>query len=79
MPAGGQLARRGGEERGMKTIGYVDKCDGNQRLHEYIHANTRQKRHDRITAALTELRTMGNIKIYLIDGRHYRLLLTKGM
>lgn len=70
----------------MKTIAYIDKADGNKVLrcfklddHKYHLDNLfMQKRLDRIKEALSELKGMGNIKIYLIDGNKSRLLTTRG-
>ena len=60
----------------MKTIAYIDKCDGNKTLKGFKindsqnHLNNlfSQKRLDRIKEALKELKGMGNIAVYLIKG-----------
>jgi len=60
----------------MKTIGFQDIAGGS--IHCYFNrANPDQKRHDRIKEALNDLRHVGRIRVYLIDGKKIRKLFTK--
>lgn len=74
----------------MKTLGYRDRMDPSGRV--YIYAGDarptqkqqgmfldkfNQTRHERIQAALTELRHVGNINIVYIRGRKYRRILER--
>jgi hypothetical protein len=74
----------------MKTIGYIDRGDGNKKLYEFV-GNPQltvgqshdlflmQKRVERIRNALNDLRGVGNIAVYLIDGKKARKLFVKGL
>ena len=66
----------------MKTIGYMDLAEG-RTIHLF---NTdrpwgswlfMKKKNERIENAFKDLRHMGNIAVYLIKGRKYRLLYKK--
>ncbi|MFA5559217.1 MAG: hypothetical protein WDA59_07180 [Methanofastidiosum sp.] len=61
----------------MKTIGYRDLADGSRRIKIFYNRNKQQTRQERIMAALEELKGVGNIAIYLINGNKYRRILTK--
>jgi len=71
----------------MKTIGYIDRCDGNKILKVYNpeEKNThfkslfRLKKIDRILQGLEKLRHTGNINIYLVNNTKKRLILSKGI
>ena len=62
----------------MKTIGFKDNAGGTINCY-FNQSLPTQKRVDRITEALNELRHTGNITVYLIDGRKVRKLFRKGM
>lgn len=65
----------------MKTIGIIDRCDGN-RIMKYYGASYGEKRLDRIIAALESLKHMGNIEVYYIsggNGNKKRLIKVKGL
>ena len=57
----------------MKTIAFRDNLGG--KLHGYFKEG--QTRHERIKEALKELKHVGNITIYLVDGNKTRKLLRK--
>jgi len=61
----------------LKTIGYRDLADGSRRIKIFYNRNKQQTRQERIMAALEELKGVGNIAIYLINGNKYRRILTK--
>lgn len=61
----------------MKSIGYKDKQTGQTgTIHCYFKHG--QTRNERIMAALKELKYVGNIVVYLINGNKKRVLFTKG-
>lgn len=66
----------------MKTIAYMDRTE-NKTLHYYFENPdtplffNRQKRLERINKALKELKHMGYIKVFLIDGNKTRFLFAK--
>ena len=65
----------------MKSIGIMDKVEGKIRIYHSTDKTSlfRQKRHERIAEAMEDIRYMGNINIYLINGNKYRLIQSKGM
>lgn len=71
----------------MKTIGIIDRADGNHRMKAYIPqsesvGNTiymlSQKRIDRIYDALNEIKHTANIDVYLINGNKQRKIFSRG-
>jgi hypothetical protein len=66
----------------MKTIGYIDKCDGNKTVRGYVKKEERslfqQKRGERIQEALKELKHLGNCHIVMIKGNKTRILFSRG-
>ena len=71
----------------MKTIGYIDRCNGNKTLNIFKADNNQkhfdtlfnQKKYSRVFEALQDLKRVGNIKVYLINGNKKRLLFEKGI
>lgn len=64
----------------MKTLGYVDRGDGNRRLKVFSVTYDRPMKYtqwDRIKDAWEEIRGLGNIDIYYIRGSHYRKIATR--
>ena len=67
----------------MKTIGYQDLMDFSGRIYLYnpkdknTNLFNNQNHHVRITEGLNDLKSMGNIIIYLIKGRKYRKIFRK--
>ena len=59
----------------MKSIGYIDINDGNKTLNVFTKQDV--KRIDRIMTAIHELKPVGNIAVYLINGRKIRRLFIK--
>jgi len=56
----------------MKTIGIRDRADMTGRIKIY---NVEGINHvDRIKQALTDIRGLGNVRIFLIQGRKYRMI-----
>lgn len=66
----------------MKTIGYLDRVERST-IHGFCKQNElpmfRQKRVARMVEALSELKSVANIDIYLIDGNKSRKLTTHRM
>jgi len=60
----------------MKTIAYQDIQGGG--IYLYKGKDPKQKRHDRISEGLKELKHTGRIKVFLIDGNKTRKLFSKG-
>jgi trehalose-6-phosphatase len=60
----------------MKTIGFRDIAGGSIHLYK-DKTNDQQPRHERIQAALQDLKHTGNIIVYLINGRKHRRLFIK--
>lgn len=66
----------------MKTIGYIDKGDGQGLLrcfklndcNKHLDSLFMQKRINRVIEALKELRHMGNIEVYFINSNKRRFL-----
>ena len=56
----------------MKSIGYMDIVEG--KTIRVFNPKQNINRHERIRMALDELKGMGNIIIYLINGNKYRKL-----
>lgn len=66
----------------MKTIGIIDRADGNRIIKAYIPKNesvVSQKRIDRIYSALNEIRHTANIDVYLINGSKQRKIFSRGL
>jgi len=62
----------------MKTIGYMDLVEKKIREYnpkDFFHLC--QTRHDRIKEGLRELKHMGNIAVFLINGNKTRYLFRK--
>lgn len=60
----------------MKTIGIKDIAGG--MIHGYFDkSNPKQTRHERIKAALEDIKHTGRIHVYLIDGKKVRKLFSK--
>lgn len=73
----------------MTTIGYIDNADGNRvlkgfKMDSFCRGGQTvemfaQKRTARIQEAFRELRHVGNITVYLINGSKKRKLFRRGM
>lgn len=67
----------------MMTIGYIDRCDGNQKLKAftvtYAPNEVKYTRWDRVREAFAEIEGLGNVNIYLIKGRKVRQISQRGM
>ena len=68
----------------MKTIGYLDRVEG-KTIKAFNSPNDSKnklnifnfKRINRIQEAFKELKNMGNIEVYLLQGNKQRLLFTR--
>jgi hypothetical protein len=63
----------------MKTIGYSDRCDGSGKIYIYTQGGTRynlfnQKKNERIQAAFSDLKHLGNVFLYYVNGNKARLI-----
>jgi len=56
----------------MKTIGYRDRADASGRIKLYHKHGINHV--DRIKEALQDIRGLGNVRIFLIQGRKFRLI-----
>ena len=62
----------------MKTIMYYDRGDANKTLYG-VKLSWLQKKNDRIIQGMKELEHVGNIVIYLVRGRKFRKIATRGL
>lgn len=65
----------------MKTIGYVDRVEGRTLKSftvEYAPQEVKYTHHERMADAFKEIEGLGNVDIYLIQGRRYRKIATRG-
>lgn len=64
----------------MTTIGYMDRTEG-KTIRLFCKQESRdlyqQKRIDRIKEALSELKPVGNIVVYLIQGNKQRVIFVR--
>ena len=56
----------------MKTIGYRDRADATGRIKIYTKPGVNHV--DRIKEALEDIKHLGNVRIFLVQGRKFRLI-----
>ena len=61
----------------MKTIGIRDRADQTGRIKVYKRDGINHV--DRIKEALENIKGLGNVRIFLIQGRKFRLISQKGL